>query len=95
MKNGIRTFRARLKEDLRSPEFRKAFDEANIPARLAVQIARIRERQGLTQSRLARKIGVSQQALSQFENPARARYTLRTLQRIATALKRQLVVEIR
>lgn len=95
MKHRHRTLRARLREELRDPEFKKAYDEEDLPARLAIQIARLREKEGLTQQALSRKLHISQQALSQLENPSMARYTLRTLQRLATALNRQLVVELR
>jgi len=95
MKKGRRTLRARLREDLRNPEFRKAFEDEDLPARLAIRIARIREAQGFTQVKLAKKMGVSQQALSQLENPSTARFTLRTLQKFATVLHRKLVVELR
>lgn len=84
-----------LKRELRNPEFKKAYDEEDLPARLAIRIAKLRESKGLTQSVLARKMGVTQQALSLLENPSSARYTLRTLQRIAVALDRELVVQLR
>lgn len=84
-----------LKRELRNPEFRRAYDEEDLPARLAIRIAKLREAQGLTQSALARKMGVTQQALSLLENPSSARYTLRTLQRVASALQKELVVQLR
>jgi len=84
-----------LRRELRDPEFRKAYNEEDLPARLAIEIAKLREAQGLTQRTLARKMGVTQQALSLLENPSSARYTLRTLQRIAAALHRELVVQLR
>ena len=37
---GARRFRDRLKEDLKDPEFRRAFDEEEIYASLAIQIAK-------------------------------------------------------
>ena len=89
------SLRSVLKRQLRDPEFRKAFDEEDLPARLAVRIAKLREAKGLTQRALARRMGVTQQALSMLESPRAARYTLRTLQRVADALDRQLVVQIR
>jgi len=95
MKHRYRTLKARLREEMRDPEFKKAYDEEDLPARLAIQIAKLREKEGLTQQALSRKLHISQQALSQLENPSMARYTLRTLQRLASALNRQLVVELR
>lgn len=47
-----RTLKARLREELRDPEFKKAFDEEDLPARLAIQIAKLREKEGLTQQAL-------------------------------------------
>jgi len=89
------TLKEHLRKQLRDPGFRKAFDEEDLPARLAIRIAKLREAQGLTQQALARKMGLTQQALSLLENPSSARYTLRTLQRVASALKRELVVQLR
>jgi DNA-binding Xre family transcriptional regulator len=78
------TLKEHLRKQLRDPEFRKAFNEEDLPARLAIRIAKLREAQGLTQ-----------QALSLLENPSSARYTLRTLQRVASALNRELVVQLK
>ncbi|MEK7476000.1 MAG: helix-turn-helix transcriptional regulator [Candidatus Coatesbacteria bacterium] len=95
MKDRGITLKSALKKELRDPEFRKAFNDEDLPARLAVRIAKLREAQGLTQRALARKMGVTQQALSLLEKPSSARYTLRTLQRVASALNRELVVQLR
>jgi len=95
MKEKRITLKAVLKKELRDPEFKKAFDEEDLPARLAIRIAKLRATQGLTQRTLAQKMGISQQALSLLENPSSARYTLRTLQRVASALNRELVVQLR
>ena len=95
MKHRHRTLKARLWKELRDPEFKKAYNEEDLPARLAIQIAKLRAKEGLTQQALSRKLHISQQALSQLENPTMARYTLRTLQRLAAALNRHLVVELR
>ena len=84
-----------LKKQLRNREFRKAYAEEDLPARLAVRIGMLREARRMTQGALARKLHVSQQALSLLENPSRANFTLRTLQRVATALDKDLVVEFR
>ena len=78
------SFRDVLKEDLKDQEFKKAFEEADLPVRLAVQIAKARERAHLTQAQLARKIGTKQQAISRIESGDQ-NLTLATLQRIAEA----------
>jgi hypothetical protein len=37
---GKRTLHDRLKEELHDPEFRSAYEEADLPVRLAIQIAK-------------------------------------------------------
>ncbi len=89
------TLKGFLKNQLKDPAFRKAYRDTGLSAKLAVRIASLREERGLTQLALARKLKISQQALSSLEDPSSANYTLGTLQRIATALKKDLVVELR
>lgn len=78
------SFRDVLKENLKDPEFKKAFEEADLPARLAIQIAKARERAHLTQAQLARRIGTKQQAISRVESGDN-NITIEFLQRIANA----------
>ncbi|OHB75824.1 MAG: hypothetical protein A2Z34_11150 [Planctomycetes bacterium RBG_16_59_8] len=77
------------------PRFRKAFEEEDIKARLALRIAEIRRRKGISQSRLARKLHTTQQVISDIETFKHPNLTLLTLQRIAEALGARLVVDIR
>ena len=95
MKKRGTTLREFLGRQMRNGEFRKAYAQEDLPARLAVRIAELREKRGMTQQALARRLRVSQQALSLLENPSTANYTLRTLQRLAAALDKDLVVEFR
>lgn len=89
MKN-IRRFRDRLKEDLTDKHFKEAFDEEDVFARLAVEIARIREEQGLTQKDLARRLHTSQQTVSRLENPGNQSFSLNTLLKLARAFHKRL-----
>lgn len=50
----------------------------------------IRKEKGITQKDLAEKMGVTPQAVSQFENTDSDRFTVATLQNIATALDCQI-----
>jgi ribosome-binding protein aMBF1 (putative translation factor) len=52
---GIRRFQDRLKADLKDPKVREAFEREEIFTALAIQIARIRQDQGLSQADLARR----------------------------------------
>jgi transcriptional regulator with XRE-family HTH domain len=56
-------------------------------------VARMREKEGLTQGQLARKIHTKQQAISRIESLSYQGYSIRTLSRIAHAMHRGLKVE--
>ena len=90
-----RLFRDRLKEDLKDPEFKKAFEEEDLPARLAIRIAELRQKEGLSQADLAKRLGAKQQLIARIESLDHTNMTLSTLQKIAEALHRRLVVDLR
>ena len=83
-----------LKKDLKDPGFRKDFDEADIEARLAVQIALARDRAHLSQVQLAKKLGTKQQTVSRIERGGQ-NLTLHTLWKISQAVHSRLVIEFR
>lgn len=91
---GVRKFKDRLKKDLKDPEFRKAFKEEEVYASLAIQIAKIREKENLTQGELAKRLHTTQQTISRLENVHNRSYTLQTLIKLATALHKQLEVKL-
>lgn len=90
-----RLFRDRLKEDLKDPEFKKGFEEEDLPARLAIRIAELRQKEGLSQAELAKRLGAKQQLIARIESLDHTNMTLSTLQKIAAALHRRLVVDLR
>lgn len=90
-----RFFEDRLKEDMKDPEFRKAFEEADLPVRLAIEIAKLRKKRGLSQKELARKAKTKQQVISRIENLDQTNLTMGTLQKIAQALNVQVSVSFR
>lgn len=81
-----RFFSNRLKEDLKNPKFRKAYEAADLPVQLAIQIAKLRQKKKLTQKALARRLGTQQQVISRIENFEESNLTLATLGKIAQAL---------
>jgi HTH-type transcriptional regulator / antitoxin HipB len=66
----MRTFRKHLKEQMKDPQFAKAFNEEKARIELAVKIASERTKLGISQAELARKAHVTQQQLSKVENGA-------------------------
>jgi DNA-binding XRE family transcriptional regulator len=84
-KEGVRTFKSRLREDLKDPEFKKHYDEEKQALQLAMKIAALREQKGLSQRQLAKLMGTSQQAISRIESGEYEGFTLKTLEKIAEA----------
>ncbi len=89
----IRTFRDRLNEDQKDPEFKKLFEEEKKAIALAMQIVDLRERLGISQTELAKRMGTSQQAISRLESGEYDGFTLKTLERIAHATGAMLKIE--
>ncbi len=91
---GVRRFKDRLKRDLRDAEFRKAFDEEEICASLAIQIAKIRQRKNFTQQELAKRLQTTQQTISRLENINNRSLSLKTLTKVAHVLDKRLKIEL-
>ncbi len=92
MKNTAK-FKDYLKEELKDSKFKKAFDEEEIYASLAIKIAKIRQGMNLTQKDLAKRLHTTQQTISRLENIHNKSYSLNTLAELARALGKQLKVE--
>jgi len=74
------------------PRWKAAYEEAAIEVRMAVQIAKARERAHLTQGQLAKAIGTTQSVISRIES-ADQNLTIATLSKIAGALNRHLQIQ--
>ena len=69
----------------RSPRFARRFEEGYQVFKIGAMLQAEREKAGLTQVELARKIGTTKTAISRLENSSRdVRFS--TVERIATAL---------
>ena len=84
-RQGARTFKARLREELKDPEFGRQYEEERQALQLAIKIAALREQKGLSQQELAERMGTSQQAISRIESGQYEGFTLKTLEKIAEA----------
>ena len=90
---GGRRFRDYLKEQLKDPAFRDAYEEEGIYAELAIQAARLRIQKRLTQRALAKRLHTSQQTISRLESPRNGSLSLRTLVKLAHALGKEVKVQ--
>jgi len=92
MKGAIK-FSDYLKEALKNKAVRKAFEEEEIYANLAIQIAKLRESEGLTQQDLARLLNTTQQTISRLENTQNKSLSLNTLIHLAQALHKKIRIQ--
>ncbi len=92
MKNTVK-FKDYLKEELKDKEFKKAFNEEEVYASLAIQTAKIRQEKGITQEELAKRLHTTQQTVSRLEDIHNKSYSLKTLIKLARALNKRLKVE--
>jgi len=79
---------AYLEAKLKDEKFRKAYEIECAKAALAQKIAELRQDKHFRQVDLARKLGVSQQFVSQIETGEEKNLTIETLIRIARSLDR-------
>ena len=94
MKKGkVRTFRSRLREDLKDPVFKEHYQEERQALKLAMKIVKLREKKGLSQQQMAKLMGTSQQAVSRIESGEYEGFTLKTLEKIAEATGTKVKIE--
>ena len=81
-----------LEEQLRDPDFAERFKRAGEAWDVAMQIAALRDKAGLSQRELARKLKTSQQQVSRLESPAYEGHSLSMLRRVAHVLNAEVKV---
>ena len=87
-KNKYQQFKTRA---LSNPRARRAYEEGLEDLRIAVRLAELRERRGLTQTELAAKIHSSPAVISRLERGHNVEF--KTLKKVAEALQARLTVE--
>ena len=75
-----------LEEQLKDPVFAGRFERAGEAWDVALQLAELREKAGLSQRDLARKLHTSQQNISRLESPSYEGHSLGMLRRVAEVL---------
>jgi transcriptional regulator with XRE-family HTH domain len=89
-------FKDFLKEQFKEDkDLEKDFYKGLEKSRIAIEITAFREKQGLTQAELARRVGTSQSAIARMENADYQNYSIRTLRKIAEVLDLELLVSLR
>lgn len=83
-----------LKEQLADPAFARRFERAGQAWDVALQIAALRQRAGLSQRVLAKRVGTSQQQICRLESPDYEGHSLSMLRRVARELHARVRVVI-
>jgi DNA-binding XRE family transcriptional regulator len=84
-----------IKEKLKDKEFRQLYELERAKVALAQKIAELRQDNNLRQVDLAKKLGVSQQFISQIETGEEKNLTIATLIKIAECLNREINISFR
>ena len=79
------------KKWMKEPKYRKAYETLEEEFVLASAVMDVRNRAGLTQQELARKMGTTQPVVARLES-GRIRPSLRTLERLAEATGSRLLI---
>jgi transcriptional regulator with XRE-family HTH domain len=82
-----------LERQLQDPAFAERFGQAGAAWDVALQLAALRKKAGLSQKELARRLNTSQQQISRLESPDYEGHSLSMLRRIARALDAQVRLE--
>lgn len=83
-----------LKEQLTDPAFARRFKQAGQAWDVALQIAALRQRAGLSQKELAHRLKTSQQQICRLESPGYEGHSLSMLRRVARELSARVRVVI-
>ena len=75
-----------LKEELKDPEFRRAYEESAEEFAVAKEIIRLRMAKGWTQRELAERAHTSQPAIARVESGSYRNVSLSFLRKLGTAL---------
>lgn len=84
-----------LEEQLSDPHFAERYRRAGEAWEVAVQLAALREKEGLSQKELAERVGTTQQQISRLESPGYEGHSLRMLRKVATVLHAEVEVRFR
>ncbi len=88
------TFKDHLKESLKDPEFRKAWENSEVEYNLMVALIEKRLKRKLSQRALAKKVGTSQSVIARIEGMD-ANPSLSLLKRISHALDVKLSINFK
>lgn len=91
---GKHDFDQYLEEQLKDRAFAERFRKAGEAWEVAVQLADLRKKSGISQKELAQRAGTSQQQISRLESPSYEGHSLSMIRRVADALGAAVLLKI-
>lgn len=89
-----RTLKEYITEQMKNPEFKKAWDDLDPEFQILKGMIKAREKTGISQTELARRVGTKQSVISRLERGAFSKATLETIKKMADALDLRLEIKL-
>ena len=84
-----------FEEQLKDKDFAERFENAGDAWDIAIKLATLRKKSGLSQKELAKRAGTTQQQISRLESPSYEGHSLSMLRRVAGVLGATVEVELK
>ncbi len=89
-----RTLKEYIAEQMKNPEFKKAWEDLDPEFQVLKAMIKAREKTGISQAELARRVGTKQSVISRLERGAFSKATLETIKKMADALDMRLEIRL-
>jgi len=90
-----RTLKEYIADQMENPEFKRAWEDLDPEFHVLKAMIKAREKAGLSQTELARRVGTKQSVISRLERGGFSKATLETIKKIADALDMRLEIYLR
>src|SRR3954451_2320089 len=95
LSEGAKRYQDFWERKMANPEFAKTYEEEAAKKELWLQLVEAREEAGLTQTEVAKRLGVSQAQVARIEKRGYDAYTLNSLRRYVEALGEGFSLEVK
>ncbi len=90
-----RTLKEYIADQMENPEFKRAWEDLDPEFQVLKAMIKAREKAGLSQTELARRVGTKQSVISRLERGGFSKATLETIKKVADALDMRLEINLR
>jgi ribosome-binding protein aMBF1 (putative translation factor) len=90
-----RTLKEYIADQMENPEFKREWEDLDPEFQVLKAMIKAREKAGLSQTELARRVGTKQSVISRLERGGFSKATLETIKKVADALDMRLEIHLR